>query len=78
MNGLPLKLAQGNFPTFRLHSQAGFRGEQAFHQLLVHELDAFQVLTGRETSLDDSFQGWDVMVSFNILTLLTALAQTTL
>lgn len=35
---------------FKLNSQVGLKEQQAFHQLLLHELDTFQLLEEEDSS----------------------------
>ena len=75
LNGLPFKFISGQSAIFKLYSEAGLKDQRAFHQLQLHELDEFQLWEEGDNSRW-FFQAWGVMVSFDILTLLTALAQT--
>ena len=75
LNGLPFRFISGQSAIFKLYSEAGLKGQRAFHQLQLHELDEFQLWVEGDNSRW-FFQAWGVMVSFDILTLLTALAQT--
>lgn len=48
-NGLPFKVISRQFATFKLHPEAGLKG-QAFHQLPLRELDTFQLLVEGDNS----------------------------
>lgn len=74
LHGLPFKFISRPSAIFKLYSEAGLKGQWAFHQLQLHELDEFQLWEEGDNSRW-FFKAWGVMVSFDILTLLTALAQ---